>query len=96
MPTKKVTSTETEIEQAVEKGSRVAVRTAATISKAFDKMVADLPMYAARDMAAVCLVRELSRLQPTWMRQIMDDHYTREAYEASIAEIPATPGRTDF
>jgi hypothetical protein len=29
------------------------------------------------------------------MQQIMDDHEAREAYEASIAEIPATPGRTD-
>ncbi len=56
----------------------------------------DLPEYAAPHMARVRLVRELTRLQPATMQQIMDDHYTREAYEASIAEIPATPGGTDL
>jgi hypothetical protein len=59
-------------------------------------MIADLPEYAAPHMARVRLVRELTRLQPATMQQIMDDHYAREAYEASIAEIPATPGRTTF
>jgi hypothetical protein len=46
--------------------------------------------------ARVRLVRELTRLQPTTMQQIIDDHYTPEAYEASIAEIPATSGWTDL
>jgi hypothetical protein len=78
------------------KVDRTVLRTAATISKAIDRMIADLPEYAAPDMARVRLVRELTRLQPATMQQIMDDHYSREAYEASIAEIPATPGRTDL
>jgi hypothetical protein len=30
------------------------------------------------------------------MQQVMSDHEAREAYEAAIAEMPATPGRTDF
>ena len=59
-------------------------------------MVSDLPEYAAPDMATVRLVRELTGLRPTWMQQIVHDRWTRDAYEASIAEIPATPGRTDF
>jgi hypothetical protein len=47
---------------------------------------------SGRHMARVRLVRELTRLQPATMQQIIDDHYTREAYDASIAEVPATPG----
>jgi hypothetical protein len=47
-------------------------------------------------MAIERLVRELTRLRPATMQQIMDDRYAREAYEASLAEIPATSGRTDF
>jgi hypothetical protein len=79
------------------KVDRTVLRTAATtISKAIDRMIADLPEYAAPHMARVRLVRELTGLQPATMRQIMDDHYTREAYEASIAEIPAMPGSTDL
>jgi hypothetical protein len=77
------------------KVDRAVQRAAATISKAIDRMVSDLPEYAAPDMATVRLVRELTGLRPTWMQQIMDDRWTREAYEASIAEIPARPGRTD-
>jgi hypothetical protein len=64
------------------KVDRTVLRTVATISKAIDRMIADLPEYAAPHMARVRLVRELTRLQPTTMQQIMDDHYTREAYEA--------------
>ena len=78
------------------KVDRTVLRTAATISNAIDRMIADLPEYAAPRMARVRLVRELTRLQPATMQQIMDDHYTREAYEASIAEIPATPGGMDL
>ena len=69
------------------KVDRTVLRTAAMISNAIDRMIADLPEYAAPHMARVRLVRELTRLQPATMQQIMDDHYTREAYEASIAEI---------
>jgi hypothetical protein len=92
----KVVSFEVEIDRAIEKGSRVAARTAVTISRALDKMIADLPELAASQMATLRLVRELTRLQPTQMQRIMDDHLAREAYEASIAELPATPGRIDF
>ncbi len=51
-------------------------RAAATISKAIDRMVSDLPEYAAPDMATVRLVRELTGLRPTWMQQIMDGRWT--------------------
>jgi hypothetical protein len=74
---------------------RSVLRAAAAISKAIDKMIADLPENAT-PLAITRLVRELVRLQQGPMQQIMDDHYTREAYEASLAEIPAAPGRTDF
>ena len=77
------------------KVDEIVQRASAEISNAFDKMIADLPPYAAPQMAIERLVRELTHLQSASMQQIMDDHYTREAYEASIAEIPATPGRTD-
>jgi hypothetical protein len=100
MPVKKenakVVSIDLEIDRAVEIASRVAARTAATISKALDQMIAELPEFAAPKMATFRLVRELTRLQPTQMQQIMDDPFAREAYEASLAEVPATPGRTDF
>ncbi len=78
------------------KVDEIVQRASAEISNAFDKMIADLPPYAAPQMAIERLVRELTHLQSASMQQIMDDHYTREAYEASIAEIPATPGRTDL
>jgi len=47
-------------------------------------------------MAVLRLVGELTRLRPVLMQQVIGDHEAREAYEAAIAEIPATPGRTDF
>ena len=78
------------------KVDQIVQRASAEISNAFDKMIADLPPYAAPQMAIERLVRELTHLQSASMQQIMDDHYTREAYEASIAETPATPRRTDF
>ena len=78
------------------KVDEIVQRASAEISNAFDKMIADLPPYAAPQMAIERLVRELTHLQSASMQQIMDDHYTREAYEASIAETPAKPRRTDF
>jgi uncharacterized membrane protein YccC len=78
------------------KVDQIVQRAAAEISNAVDKMIADLPPYAAPQMAIERLVRELTHLQSATMQQIMDDHYTREAYEAAIAETPATPRRTDF
>jgi uncharacterized membrane protein YccC len=78
------------------KVDQIVQRASAEISNAFDKMIADLPPYAAPQMAIERLVRELTHLQSASMQQIMDDQYTREAYEASIAETPATPRRTDF
>jgi hypothetical protein len=85
-----------EIERDVERGARMTEQTAATISKALDKLFSNLPMYAARDMATVRLVRELTRLQPALMQTIMEGRWAREAHEASMAEIPASPARTDF
>jgi hypothetical protein len=96
MPAKKAVSIEQEIDRAAERGRRAAARTAATISRALDKMVADVGEFGSTFTATMHLVRDLTRLQPTRMQQIMDDHLAREAYEASMAEIPATPGRTDF
>jgi hypothetical protein len=78
------------------KVDRAVARAGAAISKAIDKMVADLPEGAAPQMAILCLVGELTRLRPVLMQQVIGDHEAREAYEAAIAEIPATPGRTDF
>jgi hypothetical protein len=78
------------------KVDRAVQRAAARISKAIDRMIADLPEYAAPNMARLRLVRELIRLQPGTMQQIMEDPWAREAVEACVAEIPATPGRTDF
>ena len=78
------------------KVDEIVQRASAEISNAFDKMIADLPPYAAPQMAIKRLVRELTHLQSATMQQIMDDHYARDAYEASIAETPATPHRTDF
>jgi hypothetical protein len=72
------------------KVDRAIARAGAAISKAIDKIDG-----AAPQMALLRLVGELTRLRPVLMQQIMDDHEAREAYEASIAEIPATPGRTD-
>jgi hypothetical protein len=76
------------------KVERTVLRTAATISEAIDRMIADLPEYAAPHMARVRLVRELTRLQPTTMQQIMDHHYTREAYEALRRFPRRRAGRT--
>jgi hypothetical protein len=44
------------------------VRVRAAISKAIDKMVADLPDGAAPQMAVLRLVGELTRLRPVLMR----------------------------
>jgi hypothetical protein len=78
------------------KVDRAVQRAAAAISRAIDKMVVELPEGAAPQMAMAYLVRMLVPLQTQHMQWMMDDPYVREAYEASIAEIPATPGRTDF
>jgi hypothetical protein len=78
------------------KVDRAVVRAGAAISKAIDKMVADLPDGAAPQMAVLRLVGELTRLRPVLMQQVMSDHQAREAYEAAVAEMPATPGRTDY
>jgi hypothetical protein len=69
------------------KVDQIVQRAAAEISMAVDKMIADLPPYAAPQMAIERLVRELVS---------MEDPYVRETYEEAVASIPATPGRTDF
>jgi hypothetical protein len=77
------------------KVDRAAQRAAATISKAIDRMIAGVPEYVSPHMATVYLVRELTRIRPTTMQQIMEEHLTRDAYEDAVSEIPATRGRTD-
>jgi hypothetical protein len=77
------------------KVDRAVARAGAAISKAIDKMVVELPEEAAPQMAILRLVGELTRRRPLFMQQVMSDHEAREAYEAAIAEMPATPGRTD-
>jgi hypothetical protein len=78
------------------KVDRAVARAGAAISKAIDKMVVELPEEAAPQMGILRLVGELTRRRPAFMQQVMSDHEAREAYEAAIAEMPATPGRTDF
>lgn len=78
------------------KVDRAVARAGGAISKAIDNMIAELPAGAAPQMAVLRLVGELTRLRPVLMQQVIGDHEAREAYEAAIAEIPATPGRTDF
>ena len=78
------------------KVDQIVQRAAAEISNAVDKMIADLPPYAAPQMAIERLVRELVSLQVRTMQLIMEDPYVRETYEEAVASIPATPGRADF
>ena len=77
------------------KVDRAVARAGAAISKAIDKMVVELPEEAAPQMAILRLVGELTR-RLLFMQQVMSDHEAREAYEAAIAEMPATPGRTEI
>lgn len=76
-------------------GERTIKRTASQISEAVDAMLAGLPEEVAPHMAMVRLVRQLTALQPQRMRWIMEDAFVRDAFEAALAEIPATPGRRD-
>jgi hypothetical protein len=78
------------------KVDRAVARACAAISNAIDKMVADLPDGAEPQMAIANLVGELTRQRPVLIQHVIGAHDAREAYEAAIAEIPATPGRTDF
>ena len=73
---------------------RVVERTATRMSREIDRMVTDLPEGAAPIMALELMVRELVQLQPDFMKRIMD-HDFREAYEAAVAEQPATAQRSD-
>jgi hypothetical protein len=69
---------------------RVVRRTASSLSRALDKMSADLPEGAAPQMAIEFLVRELVPLQPWFMHLIIEDADVREAYAETVALLPAT------
>jgi integrase len=58
------------------KTTMVVERTAASISKSLDKMVADLPEDAAAQAAIERVVRGLALRQPWFMRLIMEDDGT--------------------
>jgi hypothetical protein len=56
-------------------------------------MRTSLPEGAAPQMAIELVIARLANRQPWFMRLIMEDEFRREAYEASVARRPATPGR---
>jgi hypothetical protein len=72
------------------KVDRAVQRAAGAISRAIDKMIVDLPEGAAPQMALERLVGELVLLQQWPMDLIMEDPDFREAYNAAVAELPAT------
>jgi predicted NBD/HSP70 family sugar kinase len=69
-------------------------RAAKEIAAAVDKMVATLPEEVAPHMAIARLVGKLAKAQTQRMQWVMEDPLVRDAYEASLAQIPATPGLT--
>lgn len=69
---------------------RAVKRTAIRLGADMDRMVRDLPEDASPQAALEQVVGELARLQPWFMELIMEDHYFREAYEASVARRPAS------
>ena len=76
-----------------EKVDQVVARTAHTISKAIDRMIADLPEGAAPQMATELLVRDLVPLQTWVMCLMMEDQYIRESYASEVSRLPATAKR---
>lgn len=62
------------------------------ISAALDDPVRTLSKDLAPHMAIARLVGKLAKAQPQRMQWIMEDPFVREAYEASLALIPAKPG----
>jgi hypothetical protein len=75
-------------------GDKQIERAAQKISAAMDQMVMSLP-YPTSPHTAICrLVAELAKLQTDRMRWVMEDPMVRDAYEASLAEMPARRGAT--
>jgi hypothetical protein len=70
------------------RSAKIVEHTAATISLALDKMVADLPKTAAPQAALEQVVRELAVRQPWFMRLIMEDADIREVYDDAVASTP--------
>ena len=72
---------------------RVAARTAKRISAALNRMARDLPESVAAQAALADVIAELTRLEPWFARLIFEDEDgdIREAYDAAVAERPATP-----
>jgi len=67
---------------------KVIEHTAASISSALDKMMADLPEHSAPQMALEGVVRELAHRQPWLLRFMMEDAVVREAYDCAVARTP--------
>jgi hypothetical protein len=70
---------------------RVAARTAKRISAALNRMARDLPESVAAQAALADVIAELAHLEPWFLRLIFEDSDIREAYDAVVAEQPATP-----
>ena len=69
---------------------RIVERTAAAISEALDKMVADLPEDVAPQAILELVVVELAYRQPWFLRIIMEDPDLQELYQAAVARTPQT------
>jgi hypothetical protein len=69
--------------------NKVIEHTAASISSALDKMVADLPENSAPGMALEGVIRELANRQPWLLRFMMEDAVVREAYDSAVANDTA-------
>jgi len=70
---------------------RVAARTAKRISAALHRMARDLPESVAAQAVLADVIAELTRLEPWLLGLIFEDGDIREAYDATVAERPATP-----
>src|SRR5215831_5938536 len=70
---------------------RVAARTAKRISAALHRMARDLPESVAAQAVLADVIAELTRLEPWFLGLIFEDGDIREAYDATVAERPATP-----
>lgn len=67
------------------RAGRIVEHTAATISKALDDMMADLPEDIALQAILELVVVELAYRQPGLLRIIMEDPDLQELYQAAVA-----------
>jgi hypothetical protein len=56
-----------------------------------NRMARDLPESVAAQAALADVIAELTRLEPRFLGLIFEDRDIREAYDAAVAERPATP-----